>query len=205
MASSWARQAVAAALILLAGSCGGGNGGGDGGVVRPPTFVADRTDPAPNDIYLAALSIDQHDIVLGVYCNYQEPGPAFRSELQLNMPIVALEPISATVGDGWPIFSYTSPRVDLRLELRESDAWFLTSGSYSRFDACTFCPQHFDTGVIQLATVTIRVKQSGTFRIELGPSRWNGNNTLSWCDGCELDSRTIEKTPPTFGGTVTVP
>lgn len=188
-------------LVMLSGCEGSGSEAIM--VTRPPRFVADRKDPEANDIYLVARRISRESITLDVYCEYRFPGSLVSSVLELNMPTAALEPIGVEVGAAWGEWPHTDPTASLQSEPNDPDAWILTSGFPDRSDACSRHPEPRQ-GELRFASFTIRIKQSGTFRVELEPSERYGNATLKWCESLQADSPTIE-TLPTFGGTVVIP
>lgn len=193
-----------AALLFVGVGCGGGGGSSD--LVSPqlPTFTADRTAPAANDIYLVGEVLDAETLLIHIQCKYEHTGPPHESVVQLMMPIASLEPLGIVVGNGWPVFSYTTPTAFIDVEPNAASTWYAGSGSFSRSDFCTFCPATYQTGVLRFATVTVRIKQHGTFRVEMTPSPRFSNFTLEWCNGCVSDSAVYETTP-TYGGTVVVP
>ncbi len=166
-----------------------------------PTFIADRTNAAPNEIYIIAEDIQHDSIIIGFYCNYQKNGPPLWSAIELEMEIANLEPLSAAFGS-WPAVFSGGPMANIDIEPNVPDSWYLFAGTGFGSGYCVECPS-YQTGLFLLATVTIRIKQSGTHRIELRPSA-RFVRTMAWCpDGCVNTDRGAIF--PTFGGTVIVP
>jgi len=187
-------------LFLAAVACGGDGGSSDGGMIPDPlpSFVPDRTAPAANDIYLTATVASATSLQLEIRVVVPDWWGLPNTFVgRLRMPITALEPLSIANNFQWPLFTSGQTTRALLVPTATPGDWDFVVGIEPVSSPCPSVGWNRPAdGRMMVATVFVRIKQAGTYRIELLVHSV-ANRTVQLCSG--------NITTPLYGGTLTVP
>ena len=101
------------------------------------------------------------------------------------MPLDALDPLSAELGPPWRLFTWQGAKLTGNLYVIDGEpiTFRVWLGNNDSTEACGYCPpEPYETGEVLLGTVTVRVEESGTHRVELNAAACD--SALTWCSQC---------------------
>jgi hypothetical protein len=139
---------------------------------RIALFQRDIDHPAENTLSLSGQVVDGV-LHLSIGCQCAFPGPPKDLRIGLRMPASALEPTRIEPGPWWPDFGEAAGPARARfLALPNRGEWLIEVDATTTWtedasgSTCQECPTWFG-GPIPLGLVDLRVKASGSHRVEL--------------------------------------